>query len=122
METKTLEQRAKELKQRLSVLGSMVHEGKCWLTIHYNGLNVRKRQLYELEQEKLQLDDVWNYSDVKVSNNAIQITNLKRDIEFGKEYLKENEKNQRELIYEVKRVNREFSKLERRLAKKQSKA
>ena len=122
MENKTLEQRAKELKQRLSNLGKMVHEGKYWLTIRCNGLNVKKRQLYKLEQERLQFDDVWNYSEVKVSKNAIAISNLKEDINELKEYLKENEKNQRELIYEIKKINREYSKIERRLKKKQSKA
>ena len=122
MENKTLEQRAKELKQRLSNLGGMVKEGKYWLTLRCNGLNVKKRQLYELEKERLQLDDVWNYENLKIRFNAIKIINLKKDIEYAKEQLKEEEKNQRELIYEVKKVNREYSKLERRLKKKQSKA
>lgn len=118
MELQTLEQRAKELKQRLSELGQMVHNGKYWLTLRYNGLNIRKRQLYELEQERLQFDDIWNYRNLKIRNNAIKITNLKRDIELSRERLKDEEKNQRELIYEIKKVNREYSKLERRLAKK----
>lgn len=122
MENNTLEQRAKELKQRLSDLGGRVKEGKYWLTLRCNGLNVKKRQLYELEQERLQLDDVWNYENLKIRFNAIKITNLKKDIEYAKEQLKEEEKEQRELIYEVKRVNREYSKIERRLKKKQSKA
>ena len=122
MENKTLEQRAKELKQRLSDLGGRVKEGKYWLTLRYDRLNVNKRQLYELEQERLQLDDIWNYSDVKVASNAIEIINLKEDIKSAKEQLKEEEKDQRELIYKIKNLNREYSKIERRLKKKQSKA
>ena len=121
MEKTTLEQRAKELKQRLSALGKLVHEGKYWTTIHCNGLNVKKNQLYKLERERLQFDDVWNYSEVRVSKNAIAISNLKMDIESAKEQLKEEEKNQRELIYKIKTLNREYSKLERRLKRKQSK-
>ena len=121
METKTLEQRAKELKQRLSDLGGMVKEGKYWLTIRCRGLNVKKRNLYELEQKMSQHDDIWNYSDVKTAMTEIAIYNMKKDINSMKEHLKEEEKVQRKLIYEVKRVNREYSKIERRLAKKQFK-
>lgn len=121
METKTLEQRAGELKRRLSDLGGVIKEGKYWTTIRCNELNTKKRQLYKLEQERLQFDDIWNYSEVAVSMNAIAISNLKEDIKATREHLKENEKNQRELIYEVKKVNREYSKLERRLKRKQSK-
>lgn len=116
-----LEQRAKELKQRLSLLGKSVAEGKYWLTIRCNGLQGKKRQLDELERERIQFDDVWNYSDVKVAMNAIAISNLKADINSTKEQLKIEERTQRELIYSIKETNREYSKLERRLAKKQSK-
>ena len=122
MGIETLEQRAKELKQKLSDLGKAIYKNKYWLTIHYNGLYVRKRQLYHLEQERLQFDNIWNYSDVKVANNAIEIKNLKRDIEFSKEKIKDEEKTQRERVFKFKELNREYSKLERRLKKKQSKA
>ena len=121
METKTLEQRAKELKQRLSDLGKMVKEGKDYLAIRYRGLNVQKRNLYELEQKRLQFDDIWNYSEVQDAMNEIATHNMKIHINVVKEQLKKEEKDQRELIYEVKKVNREYSIIERRLAKKQSK-
>ena len=120
METKTLEQRATELKWRLSALGDMVKEGKYWITTHCNELRVKKRQLYELEQKRLQLDDIWNYPDVEIAMNEIAIHNLKEDINSMKEQLKDEEKDQRELIYEIKRVNREYSKLERRLKYKKN--
>lgn len=121
METMALEQRAKELKERLSLLGKMVHEGKYFIAKHCNSLHTMKKRLYELERERVQYDDIWNYSDVKVAENAIAIHNLKEDINSTKEQLKEENQNQKELISEVKRVNSEYSKLERRLQRKQSK-
>ena len=68
----------------------------------------------------MQFDDVWNYSSAKVAMNAIRIRSLKEDINSAKEQLKIEERTQRELIYSLKETNREYSKLERRLAKKQS--
>lgn len=112
-----LEKRLQNLKIKLSRLGSAIAEGKYWLTIRNNGIKIKKEKLYKLIQERNQFDNIYNYSDVAIRTNAIEISTLKKEIEWDKETLKDGSADQKKLIILYKEANREYSKLEKRLKK-----
>lgn len=114
METKTLEQRSKELKRRLSELGKAIYEGKYWITKHGKDLREKKEQLLLLKKEYKELIHI-NFNKI---NKRTAIDLVEEEIVSIKKQLKEEEKDQRNLTDEVKKVNREYSKLESRIIRK----
>ena len=106
------------LLERLSEVGKKLHRESERLQWQTNGLHCKKRDLWEITRA---------FKNGKLSNYGnwrayIKIIDLKKEIEWSRERLTEKERDQRKLKYYFKELNREYSKLEKRIARKQSKA
>lgn len=104
--------RENELKERLSAIGSKIKRNKTDLQFTYNALYCWKRQAYDLKFSIDHHSDVWK--------NERKLISLNAEIEWKRESLTEKEDEQRKLIFLFKEVNRELSRIQRRISKKQN--
>ena len=110
--------RQSELLGRLSEVGKKLHRESERLQWQTNGLHCKKRDLWEATRDA-ENDELSSYENWRANIKAID---LKKEIEWSRERLTEMERDQRKLKDYFKELNREYSKLEKRIARKQSKA
>lgn len=110
-------EREKELKDRLSEIGSKIKKNKRDLQLSYNALYVWKRDLYKLKCET-ELPEIYGLSDFDCWHKENEMTSLKYEIDWKRESLPEREDEQRKLVNVFKDVNRELSRIQKRIQKK----
>lgn len=111
-----LDNKRKELVEKLSQIGQKISINKRRLQITYNTLNIWKRDAYMLKCET-ENADLYYLNDIQIRCKEIELINLRNEIEWKKESLKDREKEQRELIFQFKAINRELTKLDKRIKK-----
>lgn len=111
-----LDNKRKELVEKLSQIGQKISNNKRNLRITYNTLNIWKRDAYMLKCET-ESPDIYYLDDIRLRYKEIELINLRHEIDWKRESLKEDEKEQRELIFQFKAINRELTKLDKRIEK-----
>lgn len=115
--------REKELKEQLSYIGGQINRNKRRLGLDYNALYSWKLKAYEIKKYVESNDDIdgLNLDTHLCYKKHIELYNINKDIEWKRESVKDNERAQRELLYEYKDLNRQLCKIQRRIKKRMDK-